>query len=189
MTRYQREVVRKAVHGGGFFFLPVLLWNRTAFTVLVCIFLIVYLIIEWGERRGFRIPGLTQLTEISKRESESGKISRGAIYLVLSSLVLPYLFGAHAAAIGLAQIYTADVTSTLIGIRWGKRKLPYSPKKSWLGSAAFLVTAFAASLFFIPWPQALLLAFLGTVVESLPIREADNLTVPLAVSLVSFFII
>lgn len=143
---------------------------------------------EFLGQRGRRIPLLTTLTENSKRDNEQGGLSKGALFLVTSSMVLPYLLGPHAAAVGLAQIYTADVTSTWAGIAWGKRKLPYAPNKSWIGSLAYLVTAFAAALPFASPPYALLLAFAGTLIESLPIKEMDNLTVPFSVGLMAKFL-
>ena len=178
-----REYYRKTVHFSGIFFIPLLLWNRHIFAALLALFLAIYLAVEFLDRRERRIPLLTTFTEMCKRAFEEGRLSRGAILLVVAGIVSPYLFGTQAAAIGLSQTFAADVTSTIAGIRWGRLKLPYSKRKSWVGSTVFLVTAFIVSLYFVSWPQALVLALIGAVVESLPISEADNLTVPLAVGL------
>lgn len=183
-----REYYRKTVHFSGVFFIPLLLWNRHLFAALLACFLAIYLAVEFLDRTGRRIPLLTTFTEMCKRVFEEGRLSRGAILLVVAGITTPYLFGTQAAAIGLSQTFVADVTSTLAGIRWGRRKLPYSKTKSWVGSIVFLVTAFFVSLYFVPWRQALPLALLGAVVESLPIPEADNLTIPLAVGLAAKFL-
>lgn len=178
-----RESWRKSVHLSGVFLIPLILWNRNLSAAVLSLCLFVYLAVEILDRRGSRLPFLTALTERCKRTFESGRLSRGALFLVLSGVTTPYLFGSHAAAIGLGQAFVADVTSTLAGIRWGRLRLPYSKTKSWVGSAVFFATAFAVSLVFVSWPQALALAAIGAVVESLPIPEADNLTVPLVVGL------
>jgi phytol kinase len=183
-----REFWRKLVHLAGVFFIPVLLWNRNVFAALLATFLAFYLLVEFLAKRGRRFPLLSTLTENSKREGERGRLSKGALFLVASSLALPYLLGPRAAAVGLAQIFTADVTSTFAGMKWGDKKLPWCPGKSWVGSLTFFATAFFAALPFVSIPYALLLAALGTAVESLPISEADNLTVPLAVGLVARFL-
>lgn len=177
-----REIWRKSVHFSGIFFLPVLLWRREAFVGLLASFLVIYLIVELVGRYGLRIPLLSMLTEKCKRPGEKGRLSRGALFLVLAGILTPFLFGPTAAAVGLAQTFVADTTSTLTGIAWGTKKLPWAKKKSWVGSITFLITAFFVSLSFVPWPQALLLGLVGTAVESLPISEMDNLTVPFAVS-------
>ncbi len=183
------EYWRKAVHVSGLFFIPVLLWNREVFVGLLTTFLAFYLLVEFLAKRGKTVPFLSALTDNSKRDSERGRLSRGALFLVASGILTPYLFGPWAAAVGLSQIFAADVPSTLVGMKWGRRKLPHSPKKTWLGSSAYFATAFIVALFFVPPPQAAILAALGTVVESLPIPEADNLTVPFAVGLAAKFLL
>jgi dolichol kinase len=79
----------------------------------------------------------------------------------------------------------ADVASSLIGMKFGKVKLPYSTKKSWAGLLAFFLAALLVDLAFLPLGPAMLLAFAGAVIESLPIPEADNLTVPFGVGLIA----
>jgi phytol kinase len=177
------EYWRKSLHLAWGLALPVLFWNRFVFSGLFALVLAAYLSVEIQGRRGRRIPFLSPLTERAKRESERGRLSWGAVLLALSGMLLPHLFGETAAAVGLSQTLFADVASSLVGMRWGKRKLPHAPTKSWIGSFAFLIAAFAVTAVFVPAPQAALLALIGTAVESLPIPEADNLTVPLAVGL------
>ncbi len=189
MDRLRNEIWRKGVHISGIFFLPILFWNRTLFVTLLWIFLVCYLLVEATMKRGVRIPLLATLTARSKRPSESGRLAMGPILLVAAGITTPYLFGIEPAAVGLAQIFVADVASTFAGVTWGKQKLPYSRNKSWIGSAAFLAAAFLVSLYFASPLEALALAAVGTVAESLPIPEADNLTVPLAVGLTAHFIL
>jgi len=181
MTLPSREIWRKSVHFSGVFFVPALLWNRLVFSVLLLAFLAVYLAIEFSARRGIRIPLLSTLTDRCKRPRESGRLSRGALFLVFSGIVTPYLFGTAAAALGLAQTFVADTASAFTGMTWGSVKLPYNASKSWVGSLAFFVAAFLISLSVLSWPRALILAAVGAIVESLPIPDADNLLIPFAV--------
>src|SRR5579885_3704155 len=111
MTIPSREIWRKSVHFSGVLFLPVLLWNRAAFSALLLLFLIVYLGVELAARSSKRVPLLSALTEKCKRPGETGKFSKGALFLVFSGIVTPYLFGAAAAALGLAQTFIADTLS------------------------------------------------------------------------------
>lgn len=177
------EYWRKAVHLSGLFFIPVLLWNREVFAGLLAVFLACYLFVEFLADRGTTIPLLSALAANSKRDSERGRLSKGALFLVLCGIVTPYLFGARPAAVGLAQAFAGDVTSSLAGMKWGVKTLPWSPGKSWVGTLAFFVTALVVSLFFVPFPKAAILASVGALAESIPLKEADNLTVPLAVGL------
>jgi dolichol kinase len=82
-----------------------------------------------------------------------------------------------------------DGSATLVGLLAGERKLPWNRKKSWAGSAAFLLTAlplatctyWLGSTPHVSSELALLCvgpAVLGSaVVESLPLRGNDNLWV------------
>ncbi len=182
------EVLRKAVHLAGIFFLPILFWNRTLFSLLLLLFLLIYLIIERAEKKGKRIPFLSTLTRRCKRPEESGRLARGPIFLVLAGFITPYLFGVQAAGVGLAQALVADVASSLVGLKFGRKKIPWSPKKSWAGFLAFFLTAFLIDLVFVPLRPAIILALVGASIESLPIPEGDNLTVPVGVGLVATMI-
>ena len=180
---WQKELWRKSIHLFGLFLIPILLWKREVFVLLVLAALLLYLTVEWLERRGRSLPFLTALTLKSKRGTEQGHLSRGAVCLALSGILTPYLFGAETAALGLTQVFVADAAATLVGLKFGKKKLPYAKGKSWAGSMAYLLSATLAGLIFIPWKEAVFLACLGTLVESLPAREWDNLTIPLFIGL------
>lgn len=190
----QKELLRKSIHTAGIFLLPILYWNRSVYTLLLFSFLLLYLTIEFLDRKQISLPVLTSLTKRCKRDEERGRLAKGPLLLVLSALLAPFLFGTQAAAIGLSQVFIADTASTLVGMKWGQRKLPYSQAKSWAGSLAFFLTATTINLIFVPsptvpFPKALLLALVGTAIESLPLRDSDNLTVPLGVSWVASFLL
>jgi len=90
----------------------------------------------------------------------------------------------------------------VVGRRWGgapRMKLPWSSRKSWPGSAAFFVSAFAGSsafgTLFAHWGwtsvpvQSMLVPLLlasaaAAAVESLPFADVDNLLVPAAAATV-----
>lgn len=91
-----------------------------------------------------------------------------------------------------------DTASAFVGLRFGRHKLPWNPRKSWEGTAAGGVAAFAAALAFawayydflgLPLPGAfptvaLAGAMVGMAVESWPPRlfpfAGDNFAVPVA---------
>jgi uncharacterized protein (TIGR00297 family) len=121
----------------------------------------------------------------------------GILLYPLSILLLILLFRGRleivAAAWGLLAF--GDGCATLIGTRFGGRKLPWNPDKSWAGSAAYLVAGAAGASLLIwwtryaggrePWDPAaivlhpLLTAVLAAALESLPSLIDDNLSVPL----------
>lgn len=74
-----------------------------------------------------------------------------------------------------------DSFSTMIGINYGKNKLPYNNKKSVQGTIAFFVSSCVSYIFI--GPIAILIAALSAIVESLPVPMDDNLTVPLGIAI------
>lgn len=184
----KKEFLRKAVHLSGIALLPILFWKREVFTGLVTFSLFLYLLTEWLDRKGKIIPFLTMFMRRCKRDNEIGRLSKGAICLAVAGILTPYLFGIEAAAVGLAQAFVADPIATIVGLRFGTKRIPYSKGKSWIGSLVFFVAAIPLSLVFLPFPQAILMALVGTIAESLPLPEWDNLTVPLTVGLAVAYI-
>jgi dolichol kinase len=109
-----------------------------------------------------------------------------AIAILLTILTFPKpvaLIAIYALAIG-------DPLSAVVGIRFGRHRM--IGRKSLEGSLAFLVATFAVSLAVLSWATdvplqtrleaSFLIAAIGTVVEMLPVRIDDNLTIPLGVA-------
>lgn len=108
-----------------------------------------------------------------------------AVFLVI------LLYPLNIAAAAWALLALGDGASTYFGKRYGRKKLPWSPQKSYVGSLAFLLAATPASAFFLWWvgspysrQEIILLALVGSLVavlvETIPWFLDDNLTVPLA---------
>lgn len=94
--------------------------------------------------------------------------------------------------LALMVVCGGDGLADVIGRRYGTVKLPWSPEKSWVGSAAMFVgAALFSALFFLIFEQLgyftvfgslravgvlLGIVAIATVVESFPVRDIDNLT-------------
>ena len=91
-----------------------------------------------------------------------------------------------------------DGMATLVGQAFGRRKLPWNPRKSWAGSLSYLAFGSAAAATLLLWTApgryevGFALAIAGAtalaaaLVESLPIALDDNLGVPLLAGLLLF---
>lgn len=92
-----------------------------------------------------------------------------------------------AAAALLVVTVFADAASALVGIRWGERKFPHNPKKSYMGAFGGTVVAFLATLPLLGLPGALASAavFLAIdLIAPVPIFVSDNLLYPVTLSVV-----
>jgi uncharacterized protein (TIGR00297 family) len=111
--------------------------------------------------------------------------------VLLLILVFPRRLDIAAAAWGI--LAAGDGLATLVGTRSHEPRLPWNTDKSWAGTLAFALGGAAAGVFLAWWtrpaivPQPALwfaiaapatAAIVAAIVESLPVRMDDNLSVP-----------
>lgn len=147
---------------------------------------------------------LTGQDRLFRREGE--RFLNGVRVYPVAVLMLVVFFPLTIAQGAWACLAVGDCFSNLFGRRFGRVKLPWNRRKSWAGTVGFAATAFPGALLLMlysercapgaallePWRGAadlggagvvLLLAAVGAlagaVLESLPTRLDDNLTVSL----------
>lgn len=118
-------------------------------------------------------------------EREYTTFGHGAIWLALGSLVAIGFLHMPYVAVALISIFLGDAAATIVGVNYGKHRLPYNRKKSFEGSIASFLVILALSYFLIG-PLAVAVAFIAAFVESLPWHIDDNFDVAVVVTL--FFI-
>mmetsp|Transcript_15318 Transcript_15318/g.46690 ORF Transcript_15318/g.46690 Transcript_15318/m.46690 type:complete len:193 (-) Transcript_15318:177-755(-) len=125
-----------------------------------------------------------------KEELLRGPLLYGVVFTVATILG----FRTPIAAGSLMALCAGDGMADIIGRRYGhSHKLPWSPRKSWAGSAAYVVSSFFASMLFIQlfnrwgwggsaqeqtWPL-LAASIASAAAESLPMPDIDNILAPL----------
>lgn len=141
------------------------------------------------------------IVESISRTGDRRDLLRGPLLygLVFVTLTVLYWKRSPAAIAGLMMLCGGDGLADLTGRRWGQRRLPWSPRKSWVGSltvflggsllASGILAVFLAAAVFPGSLRDYLLPLLvsaagATLVESLPFPDIDNLTIPLAVLLI-----
>ncbi|MGF1513859.1 MAG: diacylglycerol/polyprenol kinase family protein [Elainellaceae cyanobacterium] len=128
------------------------------------------------------------------RHGSPREILRGPLYYGLSFVVCTLVFwrSSPVGMLALMILCGGDGLADIVGRRWGKHKLPFSPHKSWVGSGAMFAGSFIFSLGMLWWFDALgyfsfpltaaallkvgAIAFVATLVEALPYPDIDNLT-------------
>jgi uncharacterized protein (TIGR00297 family) len=124
----------------------------------------------------------------------------GILLYPLSVLALILAFRDHlwkAAAVW-GVLAFGDGTASLVGQALGGPRLPWNPRKGWVGFASFVLFGAAGAATLMAWtlgwsegvllsPRVLVLALtialLGGLVEAIPTTLDDNLTVPLVVGI------
>jgi dolichol kinase len=184
--RFKRELLRKGIHLLIAFTPALADINRPAAIALLCAGSLFYLAGELLRTRGRTIPLLSRITAFASRPREAGKFVLGPVTLALgaifSLLVFPAL-GAdsricHAAIYALAF---GDGLSGLIGRPFGRLRPKCLFGKSIEGSAVCFIAVFASTYAVTGRPRtSLITAFVTMLVEALPLRNADNIIIPLA---------
>ncbi|MDP6460822.1 MAG: phosphatidate cytidylyltransferase [Gemmatimonadota bacterium] len=108
----------------------------------------------------------------------------GSTYLLISALLVTWLFDVHTAAAALIYLIVGDTFAAMIGKAWGRTKLF---GKSLEGFAGGFLVSFAAVAFLVPEiPLEVLLAgaLAASVVEILPLPVDDNFRIPLVAGVV-----
>ncbi|KAI5058439.1 hypothetical protein GOP47_0026609 [Adiantum capillus-veneris] len=156
---------------------------------------------------GFGIIEDATVVKAMSRGGDYRELRKGPFYYALSiTFATTYLWrGSPLAPIIVANLCAGDGFADLIGRKFGKAKLPYNSKKSYVGSFAMLFFGFIVSIGYLAYfssfgfytlsPNLVLNTFLvvsvTTLVESLPISTKldDNLTVPVTSFIVGALIL
>ena len=135
--------------------------------------------------------------ESMSRTGDRREILRGPLYygIVFVLLTVLYWYETPTGIVALMLMSGGDGLADVLGRRFGKVGLPWNKGKTligslgmflggWLFAAGVLAVYIYLGLFPRPWvnylPGVTLIALAGTLVESLPFQDVDNLTIPLA---------
>ncbi|HXO20073.1 MAG TPA: DUF92 domain-containing protein [Thermoanaerobaculia bacterium] len=123
--------------------------------------------------------------------------SAGIVLYPLAVLILVLVFWRRLeiAAATWGILAFGDGMASIVGMTLGRAKLPWNPRKSWAGSAAYVLCGTAAAAFLLTWTApgrygagfavaiAAAAALFAAGLESLPNGLDDNLGVPLVTGL------
>lgn len=195
--RTKKELVRKSWHViAGLLAVPFVLYTGLGFTTLFASATVLTVIaLEVLATRGLGIPFFTEQLLRTRRPGET--FSWAALTFVTTGIVLLWLTPTPVAFAAIALLGLGDGFSALIGLRYGRHKLPWNRRKSWEGSLAGLAAGFLGAVVLTAWyfldrgeaypPPFVWIVLAGAVAamaaESTPDQQ-DNLTVPLAAGLV-----
>ncbi len=129
------------------------------------------------------------------RTGERKEILRGPLYygIVFVALTLIYWKDSPIGIIALMLLCGGDGLAEVVGRRLKTKRLPWSPGKSWAGLFAMFLGGWLLSVLVLGvylaagqlsgtlasyLPALTLIAFVSTGVESLPVDDIDNLSIP-----------
>ncbi len=185
-NQIRSELFRKSIHLLGFL---VPLISITLGVIVAIAFVIslsvVYAISEYSRLRGRSVPIITAVTNMAMRVDKEKQTRFIAAPLFLASGILSTLliFPAPINYAAIAVVTLGDGSASIVGRLYGRNKIPFSNGKTVEGTAAGMICAFVGASLFVSPTMALIAASIGMIVEFLPLRINDNMTVPLLAGL------
>lgn len=175
------ELSRKSIHLASLLVPFAAFYSLLATQLLIIAFILFYLYSEWRKIRQHSFFA-HRLTVKVQREEELKGWALAPVFLGIGVLVAITFFRKEAYWIGIYQAGLSDTLAAFCGKKWGKARIPFFDRKTYVGSMAFFLSALPMTLFFLPPAEALVLCLLGAYLESLPFKDMDNLTVPIIIT-------
>jgi dolichol kinase len=181
----ESEVVRKSIH-----FLVALvpgmaLINYPLTVLALTVGVLGYTVMEQMRLAGVEVPLVSTLTSMASRPRDRDRFVLGPVTLGIGALLALLLFPAPAACIGIYALAFGDGFASLVGKLFGRVRPVFLLGKSVEGSIACFVAVFiSAWLVSRNYMVALIAAVAATAVEALPLKDYDNIALPLLVGAV-----
>lgn len=187
-----RELTRKSLHMLIAFLPLIASYSRTLAYVLLALGSLVYSTSEILRVRNFREESrglacfrwLQLVTEYVSRSRESGSFILAPVTLALGAAGTLLLFEGPALQIGIFALAFGDTAAALVGRVYPIILLPLNHRKSLGGFlGCLLVTGTLSYAVTEDLQISLLAALVSALLESLPLRDLDNLILPLGTAL------
>jgi uncharacterized protein (TIGR00297 family) len=168
---------------GGAFLLRVLSWPQAVALAVAAILFNCFVLPRAGGRAIFRPDDIAR------------GVPAGILFYPLAVLLLILCSRPDIAAAAWAILAVGDGIATLAGTAIGGARLPWNGEKTWAGTIAFFLAGTSAGVLLCWWTQPaltspaptvfvvgapVLAAAVAALVESIPVRLDDNLSVPCA---------
>ena len=182
--RLKKEIFRKSIHMLGSF-CP-LFASLTSTLIVVCtlfFIMLFYTVSELLRLNGKNIYCFSNVTKIANRERDEKRFSLGPITLSTGIIISLYFFPLYIATIAIFSLSFGDGIASLAGKAFGKVKFIFEGKTLAGSMACFLATLIAEVAFTEKIVLSFTIAFFTTMIELLPLKDFDNIAIPIVMAL------
>jgi dolichol kinase len=187
---FRGEIIRKALHLL-IAFVPLLAGvDLRATMMLLAGGTLFYVFAERLRIEGRPVLVVSDLTIIASREQDQGRFVLGPVTLGVGAMLSLLLYPSTAAAIAIYALAFGDGFASLAGKLFRSPSIPVTRNKTLAGTAACFTAVFLST-----WKLtgrlsiALSVAAAATMLELIPIRDFDNLILPVGTGFVATFIL
>lgn len=184
------EIIRKALHLL-IAFVPLLAGiDLRATMMLLAAGTLFYVFAERMRIQGRSVFIVSDLTIIASREQDKGRFVLGPVTLGVGAMLALLLYPSTAAAIAIYALAFGDGFASLAGKLFRSPAIPFTRNKTLAGTLACFLAVFLST-----WKltgrlsTALGIAVAATLLELIPIRDFDNLILPVGTGFVAAYIL
>lgn len=174
-----KELFRKIIHLGASL-VPLMLNHFYWFTIGLLVFaILIYTVCEILILNGVSIPVVSQIISAAARKRDENKFVLGPVTLCIGILLASLLYDRVAYSAAIYALAFGDGLASLFGKFFGTVRIPFTKGKTATGS----LTCFGAifiSCFLVTGSTrlSLIVASAGMFVEVLPLKDWDNVLIP-----------
>lgn len=182
LTSLRKEFFRKTIHICTAFVPTFLHFARLPSLICLAFAGISYIVAERLRYTGHEIPLISDITAAAARKRDENKFVLGPVTLVLGVLSASLLWKEIPATCGIYALAFGDGLASLAGKTFGKIRIPYTHGKTAEGSLTCFAAIFS-SCFFVTQNclTSLVAACAGAFFEVLPLKDFDNLIIPILI--------
>jgi len=135
---------------------------------------------------GFSVPVISKVTALAARRRDGSRFVLGPVTLGIGALLSLLLYPNPAASIAIYTLAFGDGLSSLVGKSFGSIRIPFTGGKSVEGSLTCLVAVYVAA-FAVTGDSARSLAvgIAAMVIEAAPMKDFDNIVLPVSVGAIA----
>ncbi|MCM1320894.1 MAG: hypothetical protein NC041_01815 [Bacteroides sp.] len=146
--------------------------------------LVLYCISEVLRFSGKNIPLISAVTQAAARKRDENRFVLGPVTLVCGVILTAVVFEPLPAAVGIYALAFGDGLASLSGKLYGHIQIPFTKGKTVAGSLTCFAAIFISAFLSVGSAgAALIIAFAGMCIELLPLKDFDNLFIPIVIAL------
>ncbi|MBP5402426.1 MAG: phosphatidate cytidylyltransferase [Treponema sp.] len=185
-----KELFRKSIHLCTVF-IPALLHRfYWVIEVLLILAALGFTLSEILRLNGIEVPVVSDITKVAARKRDEGKFVLGPLTLVAGIVISSLIFPERSYTIGILSLATGDGLASLCGKFFGRINIPFTEGKTVAGSLSCFAAVFCCSFIISRDVYAsLIIALVGMIIEVFPLKDFDNVLIPVGLSYVATFLV
>lgn len=194
-----KEAFRKAIHLCCAFVPFLLSANYPATMIVLLVLLTLYSVSEFIRLRGIHVPVISTITEAAARKRDENRFVLGPVTLVCGIFLCAFIWKSLPAKIGIYALAFGDGLASLSGKMFGRVHIPFTGGKTVAGSLTCFTSIFISCFLACvagDFPVgvdvcavSLIIASVGMTIELLPLKDFDNILIPLVLGALSQFLL